>query len=131
MNIDIHNLTIELRETILAALVVSDWNLRAWTMLEAFQGRHNIWLLCKDNRTVSFTETLEMVHQYGAVDIAILFATSGHLLPSARMLASDPSRDGGPIFEIINGDEAEYLLRHRYASRPKDKEVIQRLLTRC
>jgi hypothetical protein len=131
MNIDIHNLTLELRETILTTLAVSDWNLRAWTMLEAFQGRHNIWLLCKDNRTVSFRETLEIVHRYGTVDIAILFATSGHLLPSARMLAGGSSRDRGPLFEPISDDEAEYLLKHRHASRPGDKDVIRRLLTHC
>lgn len=58
MSIDISNLTTELRESILATVLVCDWNSRAWTLLEAMRGRRNIHLLCKRNEVITFKEAL-------------------------------------------------------------------------
>ena len=39
MEIDISECTIVRKETILATVLVSDWNIRAWTCLESMRGR--------------------------------------------------------------------------------------------
>ncbi|KAA6415777.1 MAG: hypothetical protein FRX48_00495 [Lasallia pustulata] len=49
-----------------------DWNVRAWTMLEATRGSRAIHLQCKDDRTISLTDILRKVHQEGAIDLAVL-----------------------------------------------------------
>lgn len=137
MSIDISNLTIGLRESILATVLVCDWNIRAWTLLEAMRGRRNIHLLCKSNEVISFKETLQIVHENGRIDLAILFLTSQHLLPH------DSERD----FELFDGmgsvateedlriaqgflsvGEAAVLLSHRHATRDGDDIVIWSLL---
>ena len=46
MSIDGSDLSIEVCETIMGTLMVCDWNLRAWTILEAFRGRENMYILC-------------------------------------------------------------------------------------
>lgn len=85
MKIDITALTMEIRESILAVLLVCDWNVRAWTLLESMRGRNNIHLLCKRNQVICFQELLRTVHQEGRIDIAILFLTSQHLLPHPKL----------------------------------------------
>lgn len=81
MKVDTAALTMELRETILSILLVCDWNVRAWTLLEAMRGRNKIHLLCKGNQVISFEELLQSVNQEGRFDIGILFLTSQHLIP--------------------------------------------------
>lgn len=81
MKVDINALTMELRESILSILLVCDWNVRAWTLLEAMRGRNNIHLLCKGNQVICFKKLLRSVHQEGRIDIATLFLTSQHLIP--------------------------------------------------
>ncbi|KAI0896937.1 hypothetical protein F4806DRAFT_463478 [Annulohypoxylon nitens] len=76
--------SIQLRESILATLLVCDWNVRAWTLLEAHRGRRQIYLLCKSgtsNALISLKETLEIVSFYGSISIAVLLLTQYHLLP--------------------------------------------------
>ena len=74
-------MTMELRESILVTLLVCDWNVRAWTALEAMRGRKNLLILCKDGNMVSLREILGSVCNSGCIDIAILYNLAGHLLP--------------------------------------------------
>ncbi|KAI1094913.1 hypothetical protein F5B19DRAFT_391243 [Rostrohypoxylon terebratum] len=94
MNIDVSSIvnetkslsreSIRLRESILATLLVCDWNVRAWTLLEAHRGRRQIYLLCRagqSNALISLKETLEIVSFHGSISIAVLLLTQYHLLP--------------------------------------------------
>ena len=134
MNIDISNLTVDLRESILAAVLVSDWNLRAWTLLEAMRGRAHIHLLCKDDRTLNYQESLKLVHRDGRIDIAILALSAQHLLPHTQRdeldLSDHPNLDEPTIAELglVSLSEASILLSHRHATRDGDDIVIWSLL---
>lgn len=136
MGIEITTLGMDLQESILATLLVCDWNLRAWTLLEAMRGRHNIHLLCKWNQVICFKETLRAVNENGRIDLAILFLTSQHLLPQPPVddyelfgvkLASEEDR----MIQLgfISLGEASILLSHRHATRDGDDVVIWSLLT--
>ncbi len=137
MTIDISNLTIRLRESLLATVLVCDWNIRAWTLLEAMRGRHNIHLLCKRNEVICVQETLKAVHEEGRIDLAILFLTTQHLkplpppgdwelFPGMGSVATDEDR----MMEMgfVSVGEAGSLLSHRHASRDEDDIVIWSLL---
>lgn len=116
-SIDLLSPTIQNMETLLSVLLVCDWNVRAWTMLEAIRGSESIYLLCKDNRLVNLRDTLVKVHREGAVDIAVLLGSAQHLIPQM-----DPTSP-----KTI--EEAAYLLSQRHASRADDEIVIWNLLT--
>ncbi|CAF3487914.1 unnamed protein product [Fusarium graminearum] len=78
-----------LRESILCTLLACDWNVRAWTLLEALRGRKNIHILCKSgdhNTEISLREVLQVVSTYGSINIGILFLMNYHLLPAPRSL---------------------------------------------
>ena len=129
LGIDVSDLTFELQESILAALLVCDWNIRAWTLLEAMRGRRNIHLLFKDDKILPFKQILETVLQEGSIDLAILFCTAQHLIPF--QLA--PNNNVNPYNRRLNGgyinvEEAGCLLNHRYATRPGDGVVIWSLM---
>lgn len=137
MKIDITALTMEIRESILAVLLVCDWNVRAWTLLESMRGRNNIHLLCKRNQVICFQELLRTVHQEGRIDIATLFLTSQHLLPHPKLddfeifpgmggLATD--EDKMIQMGFISVSEGAILLSHRHASRAGDDILIWSLL---
>ena len=81
MKVDIGNLDTDLQESILALLLVCDWNIRAWTLLEAMRGRNNLYLLCKWNKSICIRDTIKAVHEAGRIDLAILFSAAQHLLP--------------------------------------------------
>jgi hypothetical protein len=55
MAIDIEPLDVEAQESILATVLVCDWNVRAWTLLEALRGRRNLHILCKNERVISLS----------------------------------------------------------------------------
>lgn len=138
MEVDVAALTIELRESVLSILLVCDWNVRAWTLLEAMRGRNNIHLLCKGNQVICFKELLRSVHQQGRIDIITLFLTSQHLiphvepddddeiLPEAGSSATDEDRRIQMGFISIS--EGSILLSHRHASRKGDDVLIWSLL---
>ncbi|MCJ1425988.1 hypothetical protein MMC29_003889 [Sticta canariensis] len=131
MEIDVTDLSIHIRERLLVTAIVCDWNIRAWTFLEAFRGRDSIYLLCKDNAVVSLKETVEFVHRYGSVDIGFLLLTVPHLLPS--MVKSDyydlsKTAPGSAINGYLTVENSGSLLSHRQASRPGDDIVIWSLL---
>lgn len=127
MNIDATDLTMEVRESILVTVVVCDWNLRAWTFLEAFRGRKNIYVLCKHAKVVSLKETVEIVYREGCIDIALLLLTVPHLLPA---LYERDNRTVGKSFVpgFLTIAEGGSHLTHREASRPGDDIVIWSLL---
>ena len=134
MNIDISDLTMDLRESILVTVLVSDWNLRAWTLLEAMRGRAHIHLLCKEDRTLNYQENLKVVHRNGRIDIAILALSAQHLLPHTQRdeldLFDKPNTDEPTIAELgfVDLSEASILLGHRHATRDGDDIVIWSLL---
>lgn len=130
MQVNVAELTLELMESILAALLVCDWNVRAWTLLEAMRGRHNIQILCKNEQVIPLKDLLEEVHQRGSLSLAGLFATAQHLLP-----AQQPPPGSTPHQYLderakgfVNVEEAACLLSHRHASRPGDEVIIWSLL---
>ena len=128
MEIDASNLSIEVRELILVTVMVCDWNIRAWTFLEAFRGRESIYILCKDGVIVPLRETIELVHRQGSIDIALLLLSVPHLLPpfvtkDFKQRSLSPSVNG-----FLAAEVAGSLLSHREASRPGDDIVIWSLL---
>lgn len=139
MDIDIGNLTLDLKESILATVLVCDWNIRAWTLLEAMRGRQNIHLLCKENEVLCLKDTLQDVNENGRIDLAILFLTTQHLLPAPELDTVDlfdqpleeiPEEDITLHLGLISLAEASILLSHRHATRDGDNVVIWSLLAR-
>ena len=137
MNIDATELSVNTCEIILVTTLVCDWNLRAWTFLESVRGRRNTYILCKDQKVVSFKEVVTMVHRQCSIDIVLLLLTTPHLLPANH----DGRGYGGEMTKAIRGSEppsvtrdfmsleaAGTLLGHREASRPGDDVVIWSLL---
>ena len=136
------NISVELRELILITTIICDWNVRAWTFLEAFRGRESIYLLCKGNKTISLKETVEIVHHEGSLDVAILLLTVPHLQPRVhRQDEPDPTWIGKypqilesrkmflPLHKgFLTVENSAMLLSHRSASRPGDDVVIWSLL---
>lgn len=131
MSIDATELTVDVCERILVTIMVSDWNLRAWTFLEAVRGRHNIYILCKDQTIVSLRETALMVYRLGSIDIALLTLAIPHLLPAEkskevlRLRHPHSKKNLGSMTMETGGSH----LSHREASRPGDDIVIWSLLS--
>ena len=136
MAIDISNPTIDVYERILATLLVCDWSIRAWTLLEAMRGRSGIHLLCLENRCVSVQELLRLVHNGGRIDLATLVLARAYLFPPADLgdfeLFPDkivPDPEGREIRQgFMNIGEAAALLSHRHATRDADDLLIWSLL---
>ena len=130
INVEDEDLSVRVRELILVTVMICDWNLRAWTFLEAFRGRRNIYLLCKDNRTVSLKDTVEVVLYKGSIDIALLLLSIPHLLPSGDRKDSSENSNANHESGFMAVETAGSHLSHRAASRPGDDVVIWSLLTR-
>lgn len=140
MGIDVTEMTTDVRERLFVTLIVSDWNLRSWTLLEAFRGRDAIYLLCKDNAVVSLKEAAEVFLRDGSLDIGLLLLTAPHLLPANMKRHSQSEIESREIPSAFTGDLPSYitgylnaeasgvLLSHREASRPGDDFVIWSLL---
>ena len=130
MDIDIENLTIDLQESILATLLVCDWNVRAWTLLEAMRARHNVHLLFRNNKVLPAKTLLENLCREGSIDLVILSLTSQHLIPAQSLPSLDISSPA--IHDRAKGyvriEEAACLLNHRHASRLGDEVMIWSLL---
>ncbi|KAI4215746.1 MAG: hypothetical protein LQ351_001733 [Letrouitia transgressa] len=104
------------KETILATVLLSDWNTRAWTYLESMRGRNNLYLLCKNSYCIKFLDLIQDIWSEGCIDIAILSLTVRHMLPA------------GAIGENAYLEPAGNMLSHRPASRKGDDLVIWSLL---
>ena len=68
MTVDVSKQTTELFEALIIAVLLCDWNVRAWTILEGMKGRETIHLLCKDNQTINLREVLVKVLGDGRLD---------------------------------------------------------------
>ncbi len=146
--------SVALQESILAIVLVCDWNVRAWTLLEALRGRKNIQLLCRsgsENKLISLMGILRTTAFHGAITMSILLLTNHHLFPppsathwiehktSSQELSKfqhiifDGSFDASLISTRIGRgfvavSEAASLLGQRFASRPGDDVIIWSLL---
>lgn len=137
MSIDITDTGIETYEKLLATLLVCDWNMRAWTLLEAMRGRSSLYLLCADDKTVKLHDILQMVFDCGKADIVIPFLTRSYLLPPDDITELELFEGGGPVATeedcrdaqgFISIGEAAVLLSHRHATRDEDDVLIWNLL---
>lgn len=132
MQIDVSNRTTKLSESLLSVLLVCDWNMRAWTFLEANRGRNGIHLLCKDDQVVPLKEVLDDVSRNGNLTVATLLLTAQHLMPAQGIpkggTPSEALNDRARGFVSIH--EASCLLSHRHASRENDEVIIWSLLCR-
>lgn len=132
-----------LRESILSTIIFSDWNVRAWTLLEAMQSREKIMFLCKHNRIFSLRENLEIVMTQGSLDIGTAFLKTPHLLPQPLVELVQPTTDkteeNAWLDELDSAlddepednkklEEAAACLKHRPASREGDAFVIWTIL---
>ena len=135
VDVDISDVSIDLLESLLATLLVCDWNLRAWTLLEGMRSRENLYLLCKDNKTISVLEILKTVYWSGHINLSILAMTSGHLLPSYQTYEGDDYDWRSSLFydgndkaeerlEFLPIGEAATLLSHRHMTRNQDDVII-------
>lgn len=124
MNIDVSDAArdVEVLESVISTLLVCDWNVRAWTLLEAYRGNHALHLLCKNNKTVSLRETWGRVYLEGSIDLAVLSLATRHLLPRS----TDAFRNGPSQRSVEYGGS---LLSHRHASRDGDDIIIWTLLS--
>jgi hypothetical protein len=104
-------------EILLSVLLVCDWGVRAWTMLEAIRGNKSIHILCGNDKAVRLTDLLRKIHSEGAIDLAVLIGSAQHLLPSF---------DAGSAKAI---EETGHLLSQRHASRDNDEITIWGLLS--
>lgn len=122
MKIDISDCPIWKKEMILAIVLVSDWNVRAWTFLESMRGRNHLYLVCKNNACINFLDLVKDIWSDGSIDIAILSLAARHMLPWDTLTSS------------LTGDEnvglelAGFMLSSRPASRKGDDLVIWSLL---
>ncbi len=137
MSIDIVDLSVEVCEKLLATLLVCDWNMRAWTSLEAMHGRSSLYLLCAGDKTVKLYDVLQRVFQYGRLDIVVLFSTRAYLLPPGDITELELPEDTGSVAAeqdrrlargSIGISEAMVLLSHRHATRDEDDVLVWNLL---
>lgn len=103
-------------ETLLSILLVCDWNVRAWTMLEAIHGRTNVYLISQSGKLLSLKDLFLRVLNEGAIDLAVLLGSAQPLLPLSEQ---------NPALSI---EDAGFLLSQRHASRAGDEIIIWGLL---
>jgi Heterokaryon incompatibility protein (HET) len=131
------SVSLETSENVLTTLLLCDWNVRAWTILEAVKGAANLKILCSDDRTISLRDCLVTQCQEGQLDIAVLFLGAQHLLPLQR--AESWERDNPHLppdhpdsiqmrLKKRSVEEAASMLSHRHTSREGDEIVIWSLL---
>ena len=135
MTIDISSRTMRAYESVFATLLVCDWGIRAWTLLEAMRGREGLFLLCRQNDLVNLHQLLLAVHENGRMDLVNLFLARGYLFPPMAIsdfelfgtsITNDTEREIEAGF--VNIGEAAALLSHRHATRDRDDLLIWSLL---
>ncbi|EAW14555.1 HET domain protein [Aspergillus clavatus NRRL 1] len=122
MEIDIHPLTLQAQEAILATLVVCDWNVRAWTLLEGLRGRVRLHLLCKDNRIISLKDVISSV---------VLQSDLSLISPCLAIQYYTPTHPEDAQFvpeEVVTKEQATCLLNHRHATKDRDVTMIWSLV---
>ncbi|KAL9625871.1 MAG: hypothetical protein Q9160_000191 [Pyrenula sp. 1 TL-2023] len=132
MNIDISNKSLPVLESILAALLVCDWNIRAWTLLEGVKGARNPHILCKDDHVISLFEVIELIYTSSRLSLGGLSLTIHHLINRETRAQKNGWKYiefSYPEFGDYTIEDAASLLDHRHASRAGDELVIWSLLT--
>lgn len=117
-----HNVTVSEAERILTVLLCSDWNMRAWTMMEAdrgHQGTTNVYLACAGDELISLRQVVNLVVDQ-RMEFSRLIHSAHHLLPTDERPTTS--------HEKYSIEGASNLLSHRHASRPDDDVVIWSLL---
>ena len=59
-------------ERLLANLLVSEYILQAWSLLETAKGAKALYLLCKDDIAVPLQYIIQTIYARGSVDLATL-----------------------------------------------------------
>ncbi|KAL7818453.1 hypothetical protein V8C26DRAFT_434269 [Trichoderma gracile] len=108
--------SVAMLEVLISVLLLSDWNVRGWTMLEVVRGSRAVHLLCKNNRPVPLRDVLALLYEGGSIDLCALLIGSPQLMPPGGKLRA-------PGIET-----ASVMLSRRYASRPGDDVIIWSLL---
>ena len=135
MTIDISDHTMDAYESILATLLVCDWSVRAWTLLEAMRGIFDLDILCLRNRVISLEKVFKSVHAEGRVDLVTLFLSRGYMFPPMAIVDFElfPGKPFTSSLErkiedgfLTIGEAA--LLSHRHATRDGDDLLIWSLL---
>ncbi|KAI4235972.1 MAG: hypothetical protein LQ349_002831 [Xanthoria aureola] len=120
MAIDIPNAAdLERWETIISTLLVCDWNIRAWTLLEAVKGKRQLYILTKSNHAVHFLDGVSLLVRAGPLDLVVSLSAVDHLLPSPTSNTQS----------ITSFEEVGHVLSHRHASREGDDIAIWSLLS--
>ncbi|KAI4265066.1 MAG: hypothetical protein L6R38_009674, partial [Xanthoria sp. 2 TBL-2021] len=135
MTIDVSNPTTETYEAILATLLVCDWGIRAWTLLEAMRGRFGLYILCRDNCVVHLEHVLKCVTREGRIDLITLFLGRSYLFPpmdltdfeifGVNIAGENESKTAKGFLSI---GEAAALLSHRHATQAGDDLFIWSLM---
>ena len=121
MMIDITKGEILTMESVLATLLLCDWQVRAWTLLEGLRARRNIHILCKDDHIIGLKQLVDIVLHRGCIDIAVAFLSTRHLLGATQVATN--------YLGLVSTREGASLLSHRHATRPGDEIVIWSLLS--
>ncbi|KUI55380.1 hypothetical protein VP1G_02849 [Cytospora mali] len=116
MEVDVTEPSVEQLEVLVTILLLSDWNVRAWTMLEVIRGSKAVHLLCRDNRVMSLRDVLLTLYKHGKIDLCALLVGSPQLVPTGVEL-QPPSIESAGV-----------MLSRRYASRSGDDVIIWSLL---
>ncbi|KAL3481734.1 hypothetical protein BJX99DRAFT_218184 [Aspergillus californicus] len=121
MEIDIHPRTLAAEEAILATLVVCDWNVRAWTLLEGMRGRVSLHLLCKDNHVIPLVDVLNDVLAQSCLSLVPACLAVQHYIPT-------PVYPDGIKRDPVSIEQATCLLNHRHATKDRDVAMIWALV---
>ena len=136
MAIDVSDPTTRAYESVLATLLVCDWDIRAWTLLEAMRGRYGLFVLCRHNNLINLHQLLKSIHENGRMDLVSLFLARDYLFPPMAISGFELF-PGHPITTeveqeiekgFVNIGEAAALLSHRHATEDGDDLLIWSLL---
>jgi hypothetical protein len=122
MELDINPLTLQAKEAILATIVVCDWNVRAWTLLEGMRGRLKLHILCKDNRVISLVDVLSDVLSKSRLGLVPPCLAIQHYTPTQNEHYKFSDQ------ESVTTEQATCLLNHRHATKDRDVIMIWNLV---
>lgn len=140
MTIDMGDQSLINEESLLSALLESDWNVRAWTFLEGLRSRQRIYLLCRDNVVISFRQMVRNIYDFGRIDLSVLAFHVAHILPNFSPPIPSMVQHRGDGFHpyddeihtrilYMRREAGGSVLSMRPASRKGDDIIIWSLLT--
>lgn len=122
MEIDIDPPSLEAKEAIVATLVVCDWNVRAWTLLEGMRGCWNLHILGKNNHIISLIDVLNDILAYSNLSLVSPCLALQHYIPQG---APRPIKGEVPPVGL---EQATCLMNHRHATKDRDVTMIWSLV---